>query len=181
MNGMGFMGDGLRDIRGLDPVSFWPLAPGWWLILGGVLFVAVMVIGWRKLSPHISFGRPRDWRVDARWLVRDLRRRLPTLDGRIAASEFSELMRRIAMARTSRDECAGLSGRDWLDWLSDNDPAGFDWVEHGRLLIDIPYAPPGITVDMDDLRRMLDAAGGWIEQGEPTQTQQAPEPVREAA
>lgn len=179
MNGTGFIVDGLRDIHGLDPISFWPLAPGWWLVLGGVVLLALLVIGWKKVSPQLSFGRPRDWRTDARRLVRELRRRLPGLDGRTAAGEFSELMRRIAMASTSRDECAGLSGQAWLDWLSDRDPSGFDWREHGRLLLDIPYAPPGTAVDPDDLRRLLDAANAWIDRPEPAES--GASPVGEAA
>lgn len=181
MNGTGFMTDGLRDIRGIDPVSFWPLAPGWWLLVGSVVLLAVLVVAWRKLSPHLHFARPRDWRVDARRLARDLRRRLPALDGRTAAGEFSELMRRIAMASTSREECAGLSGLAWLDWLSAHDPSGFDWREHGRLLIDVPYAPPGIGVDPDDLRRLLDAAGSWIERPDAAEPASADSPAREAA
>lgn len=179
MNGGGFMAEGLRDIRGLDAISLWPLAPGWWLALGGLLLLALLVIGWRRLPPQLIFGRPRDWRSDARRLVRDLRRRLPAMDGRTAAGEFSILMRRIAMAASQREACAGLSGQAWLDWLSDHDPAGFDWREHGRLLIDAPYAPPGIEVDPDDLRRLLDAAGAWIDRPEPAV--QDAQPAREAA
>ena len=29
----------LRDIRGLEDVSWWPLAPGWWILLGLCLAV----------------------------------------------------------------------------------------------------------------------------------------------
>ena len=32
--------DSLRDIRGLDTVGLWPLAPGWWLVLVGALLAA---------------------------------------------------------------------------------------------------------------------------------------------
>jgi hypothetical protein len=158
MNGL----DGLRDIRGLDPVGIWPLPPGWWLVLGGVVVVALAVLAVRRTSfrPRV---RRRDWRADARRLLRDLRRRLPALDGRDAAGEFSELMRRIAMARTARGTCAGLSGPAWLEWLGANDPVGFDWREYGRWLIEIPYAPPGTAVDKDDLRRLLEAAGRWVD------------------
>jgi len=27
----------LRDIRGLDPLPWWPPAPGWWLVLAAAL------------------------------------------------------------------------------------------------------------------------------------------------
>lgn len=152
----------LRDIRGLDPVSIWPLAPGWWLVLAAMVLLLLTVLLLRRI-PVRSLVRRRDWRDEARRLLRDLRRRLPALDGRDATSEFSELMRRIAMARTARDECAGLSGPAWLEWLGANDPVGFDWKEYGRLLIEIPYAPPGVSVDRDDLRRLVDAAGRWVD------------------
>ena len=158
MNGL----EGLRDIRGLDPVSIWPLPPGWWLVLAGVV-VAVLAILLLRRVPLLTLVDRREWRADARRLLRDLRRRLPFLDGRDAAGEFSELMRRIAMARTARHECAGLSGPAWLEWLGANDPVGFDWKEYGRWLIEIPYAPPGTSVDKDDLRRLLEAARRWVD------------------
>jgi hypothetical protein len=176
MNGLGGL-DGLRDIRGLDDVSVWPLAPGWWLLLGLLVLFLAGVLVLRRISLPSLIG-PRDWRMEARRLLRDLRRRLPMLDGREAAGEFSELMRRIAMARTSRDECAGLSGTAWLDWLSTRDPTGFDWREYGRVLIEVPYAPPGSRVDPEDLRRLFDAAGFWVD---PPREAVAASPVREAA
>jgi len=168
--------DGLRDIRGLDAVSWWPLAPGWWIVLAAVIALAVVAVLWRRFAPVMTFGRPRDWRVDARRLLRDLRRRLPALDARDAITEFSELMRRIAMARTARDECAGLAGAQWLQWLTERDPQGFDWNEYGRLLTEVPYAPPGTQVDADDLRRLLDAAGRWVDPPRAAATE-----IREAA
>lgn len=158
MNGF----DTLRDIRGLDPVSIWPLAPGWWLVLAAFVLLVLTLFAFRRMRVPALVGR-RDWRTDARRLLRDLRRRLPALDGREAAGQFSELMRRIAMARASRDECAGLSGPAWLEWLSANDPVGFDWIEYGRLLIEVPYAPPGTSIDKDDLRRLVEAAGRWVD------------------
>ena len=35
----------LRDIRGLDAVSLWPLAPGWWLVVA-IIFAALLLV-WR--------------------------------------------------------------------------------------------------------------------------------------
>ena len=101
MNGLDpALGEGLRDIRGLDAVPIWPLAPGWWLILAGVVVFVALVLLLRRV-PVRGLVLRRDWRADARRLLRELRRRVPGLDGREAASEFSILMRRIAMARTS--------------------------------------------------------------------------------
>ena len=180
MNGFGAPDAGLRDIRGLDAVSAWPLAPGWWVLMLVAMLVVLAVV-FRERLPVPALRRSGDWRADARRLLRDLKRRLPGLDGRAAAAEFSELMRRIAMARTARDECAGLSGTAWLDWLSANDPAGFDWREHGRLVVEVPYAPPGVNVDPADMQRLIDAAKVWTMPEAETAPPTAAVPHREAA
>jgi hypothetical protein len=49
----------LWDIRGLDPVSAWPIAPGWWVLLVAVLLVALFALWWRRYQVH------KDWRADA--------------------------------------------------------------------------------------------------------------------
>ncbi|MGB0719658.1 MAG: DUF4381 domain-containing protein, partial [Bdellovibrionales bacterium] len=37
----------LRDIRGLEDVSWWPLAPGWWILLGLVLAIVLGLVLFR--------------------------------------------------------------------------------------------------------------------------------------
>lgn len=136
----------LRDIHGLDPVSWWPPAPGWWLLAGSALLL--FLLGWRWRAslrlriPPIPVLRIGSWRWDAARQLRALRHRAPTQDPKVTASDLSELLRRVAMARLGRDACAGLVGGDWLDWLADQDPHGFDWRTKGRPLLDAPYAPP---------------------------------------
>jgi hypothetical protein len=74
------------------------------------------------------------------------------------AGELSELLRRIAMARFGRRDCAGLSGEAWLDWLSEKDPSGFDWATQGQVLLRLPYAPEGDAEDAKAVRVLIDAA-----------------------
>lgn len=153
------MPEGLRDIHGLDSVPWWPLAPGWWWLLGAV---AVLAIIW-LLSAGVLARMQRDWRKEARRLLSEIRRRLYMADERQLVREFSELVRRIAIARFGRESCAGLTGGAWLEWLRDHDPTGFDWVENGRVLIEAPYAPPGAGVDLDVLGRLIGAAQAWVQ------------------
>lgn len=136
----------LRDIRGLDPVSWWPPAAGWWLVAGAVLLL--LVLAWRYRAslrlriPPIPVLRIGNWRWDAGRQLRDLRQRSASQDAKQTAVELSELLRRVAMARLGRESCAGLVGESWLAWLAERDPKGFDWLTRGRLLLDAPYAPP---------------------------------------
>lgn len=153
--------DQLRDIRGLDTVPWWPPAPGWWLVaiaLGLLIFVFVK---WRLITATRYKMRVVLWQGAATKQLRSLRRRIGTTPAKELTSEFSELMRRVAMARCGRESCAGLSGRAWLSWLRDHDPAGFDWTGHADALIHVPYAPPGTAVNDATLQRLVDAALVW--------------------
>ncbi len=151
----------LIDIYGLDPASWWPPAPGWWLV------AALFVLGLAalpRLLPLLAKARkkrrPR-WQRDAQRRLHNLRRRAASQEGKETASELSELLRRIAMARFGRAACAGLSGQGWLDWLHEKDPTGFDWQSNGRPLLELPYAPDGYLGDTERLQQLIDAALLW--------------------
>ena len=111
----------------------------------------------------IPFFTVGSWRWDAARRLRDLRKRAVGQEGKQTAGELSELMRRIAMARFGRDACAGLTGKDWLEWLRDKDPTGFDWPRQGLLLLEVPYAPPGDLSRSAELLGLIDAAYDWVE------------------
>jgi hypothetical protein len=156
----------LRDIRELDPVSWWPPGPGWWfLVLGGILLLLLL---WR-FAPSLRLPRrPRRrlrWQRVAARELHELRRRVHQDDPKTVAGELSELLRRIAMARCGRANCAGLSGEAWLDWLQRHDPAGYDWRRHGQLLAVAPYAPPGHAGNTALLQELVDAAIAWTRPG----------------
>ena len=148
----------IRDIHGLDPVGFWPPAPGWWLIA-----VATVLAGWFALvALRFVWRYPFfTWHLDARRRLAALRRRVGEADGTVVAAELSQLLRRIAIARHGRAACAGRVGDDWLEWLTLHDPEGFSWRSAGEPLLDLPYAPPGTAANPDALRRLVDAAVPW--------------------
>ncbi|MEW8248890.1 MAG: DUF4381 domain-containing protein [Candidatus Thiodiazotropha sp.] len=151
--------DPLRDIRGLDPAPWWPPAPGWWMLLLLLLLTGVLIWGvirWRRLYP---LGR---WQHDARRHLLALRRRIKREPAKLVASELSQLLRRIAIARCGRENTAALTDEAWLDWLQSNDSSGFRWRDKGALLLVLPYAPPERSADKGDLSILIDAAIRWV-------------------
>jgi hypothetical protein len=148
----------LRDIHGLDPIGWWPPAIGWWLV--AVLAIALATAGvwlWRT-APYQFEG----WRWDARQRLKRLRRQVETEQPKAIAGELSELLRRIAIARCGRHMCAGITGPAWLDWLAENDPAGYDWRKRGQVLLKLPYAPPEPLESKETLIELIDAALAWV-------------------
>ena len=155
----------LHDINELDPVSIWPLATGWWLTLGAVVAIILLIIAVRRWRPDWQRRLPRiGWSRHAANELNALRERVGRDDTRSLSAELSELLRRIAIARCGRRHCAGLHGRAWLAWLADHDPDGFDWRDHGQLLLALPYAPPGVAAEASRLQALIDAALAWTSQ-----------------
>ena len=96
--------DNLCDIAIGPPVSWWPLAPGWWVVIG----IAVVVIAVAA------------WRVWMRWQANAYRRAaLDELGNAKTASAIAELLKRTALAAFPRMDVASLSGSAWCQWLSD--------------------------------------------------------------
>ena len=155
----------LHDIQELDPAGLWPLATGWWLLIAAAVLLVLLVISLRRSNYDWRRYLPRHgWSRDAARELTRLREQVGRKDDKDLAARLSELMRRIAIARCGREHCAGLHGESWLAWLADHDPEGFDWRDHGRLLLDMPYAPPGTTADRLDMRHLINAALAWTGQ-----------------
>ena len=149
----------MRDIHDLDAPSWWPPALGWWLLLlATAAAIALLYLGIRSLLRY-PFG---SWHRDARNQLLALRRLLPQLTPEQAMRELSELLRRIAVARIGREEAAGLTGEEWLEWLEKQDPEEFPWTREGKALITVPYAPPGhCPVSREQVERLIEAALVW--------------------
>jgi hypothetical protein len=148
----------MEDIRDLDTISMFPLAPGWY----GLLVVFLLFIAAGYAVQLIREKRENSWRGDALRNLAALDERLRPDTARDVAAELSAMLRRIAIKKHSRAECAGLEGKAWLKWLNLHDPQQFDWESRGKLLTEAPYAPPGAKLPPDRIRPMIEAAKHWV-------------------
>ena len=125
----------LRDIHLPDAVSWWPPAPGWWLLLGLVaLLVFAAFRRWRR-------GRGRRAAVcHARRELAAIRQTFRLRPDRAGlARALSALLRRLAMSLYGRRDAAALTGEDWLAFL-DQKAGGHAFTQGaGRGLIEAPY------------------------------------------
>jgi hypothetical protein len=95
--------DRLHDIALPPAVPWWPLAPGWHVVLGIVLMAAL-------------FLARRAWKT---WKANAYRRAaLRELASAQDAPAIAEILRRTALAVAPRELIAGKSAAAWPDWLS---------------------------------------------------------------
>jgi hypothetical protein len=149
----------LRDIHGLDAIPWLPLAPGWWFVMVAIVLLLLLFAARYWLPRHtVWFG----WRADALRQLRALKKALKHEDPQAIAGRLSELLRRIAVVHGGRQQTAGLTGDDWLQWLAANDNSSFDWERHGNMLLTAPYMPPTMSVEKRELSTLINAARRWI-------------------
>jgi hypothetical protein len=142
----------LRDIHLPEAFSWWPLAPGWWLL---ILLLAVIVI--------LVFWL---WRLRRRSLKRYCLGELARIRHAVAdgagvsqvLAEVSTLLRRVAISRLGRQPAAKLSGADWQACVADLsrnpafDDAQLQLLSRGRFQRDPDC----------DVERLLAACDRWI-------------------
>lgn len=127
----------LRDWHLPDAVSWWPPAPGWWLVVGLILALMVIALRWWRVRRRRS--------APARAALAELAalrsRHTDSGDGRSFGAAVSVLLRRLALARYPRDQVAGLAGPRWLAFLDRTGGAGAFTQGPGRVLAEVPYRP----------------------------------------
>ncbi len=144
----------LRDIRLPDPVSWWPLAPGWWLSLVLVLLLVGAI-----------------W-VIRRWIRRGQLKRSALAELTQLEQAYSEggddlqqqvealsiLLRRLALSVYPRQEIASLTGEQWLLQLdvalAKTPQAKAFSVGVGRVIMEAPYKP-GLAVELPALLALV--------------------------
>jgi hypothetical protein len=94
----------LRDIVVPPPVSWWPLAPGWWFLL------VVLSLITSLLAVH----QYRRWRANAY-----RRAALRELSAAESIPSIAKILKRAALAASLRTEVASLTGSDWVKWLAE--------------------------------------------------------------
>ncbi|SEM40748.1 protein of unknown function [Luteibacter sp. UNCMF331Sha3.1] len=140
-------GPELRDIHVPYVSPWWPLAPGWWLLLGLLALVAIVVV--------IVVRRRRAWHRYLDASLRGLRdataRHASDGDARAFAATASDLVRRVA--RTRDPHSVALSGEAWRDALAAMSPkhdvdaiAAIDAMKYRR---DIDIDVPGTARDVE--------------------------------
>ncbi|ARU56584.1 hypothetical protein OLMES_2531 [Oleiphilus messinensis] len=106
----------LRDIHLPEAVSWWPLAPGWYILIVGILTLIALV-----LFAMFRFRKNR-WRrqalqeLERLYLNHEQNEGVDNSDSDFAAS-LNALLKRVVRLRYPETRCNPLSGETWVETL----------------------------------------------------------------
>ena len=153
--------DPLAELRGLhlpDAVGWWPLAPGWWLVV--ILFLATLSWYLVKAYRHKQFNL---YRQHAQLELDQLTTKFNQhQDKTVYLSDTQKLLRRVALHRYAdqQQDFARLTGTEWQQYLNnccEGNVFGAGFAGHFTAL---PYQK-----DSDyDQQRWQQAITQWLEQ-----------------
>lgn len=143
----------LRDLHVPDPVGWWPLAPGWWLLIALVLGA----LGYLLYRQFDSWRRNAARRIALAELARLRRAYEQGADVLALSKGLSELLRRSMLAYAPRDEVAGLTGERWLQWLDRGLAEPLFSNGPGRSIETLPYQSPERVEQQADVAGLVAA------------------------
>ena len=143
----------LRDLHLPEMIGWWPVAPGWWLLFGLLMF-ALGFIAWRAMQRYQMNADRRSALSQLRHLQAEYDR---SHDAVSLGVKISELLRRAMLAYAPRDEVAGLTGTNWLEWLDQGLSSKAFTDGPGRNIESLPYRNPGLETSDIDIDGLIQA------------------------
>ena len=144
----------LRDIHLPGPISWWPPAPGWWILVVLLMVGTILVVAYT----HYRRKRNRIRRVSLKEIDAIQEVFQSHRDNTRLVRELSVLLRRVCISRYPRVDVASLTGVEWASFLDRNiDGKPFSEGD-GIVLITEPYRKnPDI-----DANALLSCCRSWI-------------------
>lgn len=103
----------LKDIHLPPPVSYWPPAPGWWIL--AFLFILVLIFGGLWMLRRYNRRKPK---IEALKMLKELQIQFEKAQDELASlRSLSQLLRRSALTFYANEPVASLHGTAWLEFL----------------------------------------------------------------
>lgn len=137
----------LTGLRGLHhPImpDWWPLAWGWYIVLG-IILLLILIIVYKKRNSPLSYANRE---------MKKIQKAIPEKQLKL----LSQLLKRVAMARYGREAIAPLSEDTWQEFLLAAAP-NILTKEQAHLLAYAVYNPNPETAE----KKLISASQKWIE------------------
>lgn len=145
----------LKDIHLPSPISWWPLAPVWYLLITFSIFSLIIFIYYLHKKYTHTLAKKQ-----ALILLKQYQKNYETNPHvPLTSAQISELLRRVALAYYPREQVASLYGEEWVTFLNQT-AKGVDFYSLKSLLLEAPFKAEEVM----NLKPLFDAAQLWIKQ-----------------
>ena len=142
----------LNPLREPAAIGWWPLAPGWWLLII-LMFIAAAFLTWRLLAHY----RRNAYRRQAIAELQAIRKRWKNDgDDSICLTQTNALLKAAALHAFPRRDIASVSGDQWRDFLHNSSRTD------GQFEIDALQAQYHPSAGAADVGAHLDASDRWL-------------------
>jgi cbb3-type cytochrome oxidase subunit 3 len=143
----------LRDIHLPEAIGWWPPAIGWWLLAILIpLLIALMFWLYKRITRKTAIKAAKELLLQ---INQDQQR-----NNSQKVKDLSALIRRTAISTNVRNECAGLTGQQWLEFL-DHSVKGTPFTQGiGQLLANAPYQQ--IAPTEQEISQLTSLCEDWL-------------------
>jgi len=147
----------LRDIHLPEPIGWWPLAYGWWLLLVLIMACACGIIWWVK-------RRKADPRRYALQSLNDIERQYASSDkspndDQATLIQCNILLKRTALSMYPHEDIARLSGTRWVSFLKQHSQKTDDDLLNQ--LVTGPYQASSSASNIE-ISRLIQFTRQWV-------------------
>lgn len=154
----------LNDIVLPATVGWWPLATGWYLLIG-LLLIALAWFSYRSLQRWIN----NRYRRAALHELRELEDRIHKHEERDASlRQIPVLLKRTALSVYPRSQVASLTGHDWFHFLNSTVKKPSFTESTASTMNTVSYSTGGLnSIDSEATTALLDASKSWLKNHQP--------------
>ena len=157
----------LADIHLPDTISYWPVAPGWWILLGLLLFILLSIVFFKLRKKSQSYKKAQR--------LKQLKNQASTELQNIKAGykehgipqrtvkQLSIFLRRFVLSLYPREKVASLTDQQWLLQLDELSQSKQFSKHYADLLIHVPYQSENKMIDNRLLSGLFKASEQLIE------------------
>lgn len=145
----------LKDIHLPPPVGWWPLAPGWYVLMV-FIFILIAVLTAALYKRHLN-ARPKK---HALALLKTYSAQYEKdHNAQLASARISELLKRVALVYFPRHQVASIHGTTWIEFLNQTGK-GINFEPVKTMLLDSPFKHD----EQINLKPLITRTELWIKQ-----------------
>jgi hypothetical protein len=144
----------LREIHLPPSIHWWPLALGWWLVIGFVILILTFFVFFtiKALRPSLK--------KQAAYKLNSIAHAFVETENSVqCVSDLSAFLRRVVLSQEHAQKYAGLTGLAWLECL--DKPLGTPEFSQGvgRVLLKGPYQP---HIEKEEVSQLIQLCRKWV-------------------